>query len=229
MNTNDIIKTLERSGDYRVLRRLKPRDEFETVSPGQELKMGVLIDLETTGLDTTLDEVIELGLVKFAYLPDDRVAHVVDTFGAFNEPTRPIPPEVTELTGITAAMVAGHCIDSTAVAAFISDAVIVIAHNAAFDRPIAERYWPEFVDKAWACWANQIEWRRRDLKDRAWLTCWLRLACSMMPIEQSMIVGRCLKSWLQHFQKPRGPRSVYFSVKLAAKRFGSGLNTLRLS
>src|SRR6478672_6569860 len=70
---------------------------------------------------------------------------------------------------------------------------------------------------------------RRDLKDRAWLTCWLRLACSMMPIEQSMIVERCLKSWLQHFQKPRGPRSVYFSVKLAAKRFGSGLNTLRLS
>jgi DNA polymerase-3 subunit epsilon len=160
VNTDDMIKTLEGSGDYRILRRLNPRDEFEAVSPGQELKTGVLVDLETTGLDTTLDEVIELGLVKFAYLPDDRVAHVVDTFGAFNEPTRPIPPEVTELTGITAAMVAGHCIDSTAVAAFISDAVIVIAHNAAFDRPIAERYWPEFVDKAWACSANQIEWRK---------------------------------------------------------------------
>ena len=78
MNTNDVVRTSEGSGDYRVLRRLKPRDEFETVSPGQELKMGVLIDLETTGLDTTLDEVIELGLVEFAYLPDDRVAHVVD-------------------------------------------------------------------------------------------------------------------------------------------------------
>ena len=57
---------------------------FEAVAPGQELRTGVLIDLETTGLDTISDEVIELGLVKFAYLADDRVAHVVDTLGAFN-------------------------------------------------------------------------------------------------------------------------------------------------
>ena len=160
VNTADMIKTLEESGDYRILRRLKPRDVFETVAPGQELRIGVLIDLETTGLDTTSDEVIELGLVKFAYLADDRVAHVVDTLGAFNEPTKPIPPEVTELTGITAAMVAGHRIDPNAVTEFISDAKIVIAHNAAFDRPIAERYWPQFKDMAWACSANQIEWRK---------------------------------------------------------------------
>jgi DNA polymerase-3 subunit epsilon len=156
----DIIKSLEESGDYRVLRRLKPRDVFEMVVPGQELKIGILIDLETTGLDTAADEVIELGLVKFAYRADDRVARVVDTFGAFNEPTKPIPTEVTELTGITAAMVAGHHIDPKTVTEFISDAVIVIAHNAAFDRPIAERYWPEFKDMAWGCSANQIEWRK---------------------------------------------------------------------
>lgn len=92
-----MIKALEGSGDYRILRRLKPRAVFETVAPGQELKIGVLIDLETTGLDTTSDEVIELGLVKFAYLADDRVAHVVDTLGTLNEPTKPIPSEITEL------------------------------------------------------------------------------------------------------------------------------------
>ena len=160
MNTADMIKTLEVSGDYRILRRLKPRDVFEKTAPGQELRIGVLIDLETTGLDTTSDEVIELGLVKFAYLADDRVAHVVDTLGAFNEPIKPIPSEVTELTGIMAAMVAGHRIDPKAVAEFISDAKIVIAHNAAFDRPIAERYWSQFKEMAWACSANQIEWRK---------------------------------------------------------------------
>ena len=57
-------------------------------------------------------------------------------------------------------MVAGHRIDARAVAEFISDAVVVIAHNAAFDRPIAERYWSEFKDIAWACSANQVEWRK---------------------------------------------------------------------
>ena len=64
MTTDDLIKSLEQSGDYRVLRRQKPRDTFEAVGPGQELKLGVLVDLETTDLDTTSDEVIELGMVK---------------------------------------------------------------------------------------------------------------------------------------------------------------------
>jgi DNA polymerase-3 subunit epsilon len=91
VNTDDMTEALEASGDYRVLRRLKPRDVFQTVVPDQGLKIGVLIDLETTGLDTTSDEVIELGSVKCAYLADDRVAHVVDTLGAFNEPTKQFP------------------------------------------------------------------------------------------------------------------------------------------
>jgi DNA polymerase-3 subunit epsilon len=42
--------------------------------------------------------------------------------------------------------VAGHRIDPNAVTEFISDAKIVIAHNAAFDRPIAKCCWPEFKD-----------------------------------------------------------------------------------
>jgi DNA polymerase-3 subunit epsilon len=36
-------------------------------------------------------------------------------------------------------MVAGQTIDTAAVANFIGPAVIIVAHNAAFDRPLAER------------------------------------------------------------------------------------------
>jgi len=57
-------------------------------------------------------------------------------------------------------MVAGCRIEEQAVATFASDAVIVIAHNAHFDRKFAERYWPIFEDRAWACSATQIEWRK---------------------------------------------------------------------
>src|SRR5262249_31711529 len=39
------------------------------------------------------------------------------------------------------------------------DAVIVIAHNASFDRKFAERYWPIFQRKAWGCSATEVEWR----------------------------------------------------------------------
>jgi DNA polymerase III subunit epsilon len=49
--------------------------------------------------------------------------------------------------------------DADHLTAFASDAAIIIAHNAAFDRKFAERYWPVFAVKPWACSVNQIEWR----------------------------------------------------------------------
>jgi DNA polymerase-3 subunit epsilon len=154
-----MAETLARSPDYRVLRRLRPRTEFAS-SEGQTTKTGILLDVETTGLDTARDEVIELAMVKFTYLSDDTIARITDTFSSFNEPQNPIPTEITDLTGITDEMVLGHRIDPEAVAAFATDAGIVIAHNANFDRKLAERYWPLFEQKAWACSATQVEWRK---------------------------------------------------------------------
>jgi DNA polymerase-3 subunit epsilon len=78
-------------------------------------------------------------MVKFDNLPDGRIASVSDRFSAFDEPSIPIPPEITVITGITDEMVAGHRIDEAAVDAFVDDAVIVIAHNAGFDRKFSER------------------------------------------------------------------------------------------
>lgn len=60
-------------------------------------------------------------------------------------------------------MVAGHRIDDEAVAAFVADANIVIAHNAGFDRKFAERLWPVFIDKAWACSITEIDWKAHGL------------------------------------------------------------------
>ncbi len=154
-----LASRLEQSPDYRVLRRLQPRDVFAPDRDGPT-RTGIMIDVETTGLDTAVHEVIELGMVKFAYLPDGTITRVIDAFTAFNEPAGPIPAEITALTGITDAMVAGQRIDEHAVTAFCADAVIVIAHNAAFDRKFAERYWPVFARKAWACSASQVDWRR---------------------------------------------------------------------
>ena len=119
----------------------------------------VIFDVETTGLNAKTDEVIELGMVKFAYCPDGRVAHVIDSFGSLNEPANSIPAEITNLTGITNEMVAGKRIDAAAVSTFVADANIVIAHNANFDRKFAERYWPEFEHKHWACSVTDIDWR----------------------------------------------------------------------
>jgi DNA polymerase-3 subunit epsilon len=154
-----MAEVLAKSADYRVLRRLVPRETFSP-SVGLITKTGILLDVETTGLDQRKDEVIELGMVKFDYLPDGRIAGLRDVFSSFNEPSDAIPAEVTALTGITNDMVAGHRIDEAAVSSFADDAVIIIAHNASFDRKFAERYWPVFQRKAWGCSATEVEWRR---------------------------------------------------------------------
>ncbi|MBK9749749.1 MAG: DEAD/DEAH box helicase [Chloroflexi bacterium] len=54
----------------------------------------VALDLETTGLDPTQDQIIEIGAVRF------RNGEVIDEFNELVDPGRPIPPIVSTLTGI---------------------------------------------------------------------------------------------------------------------------------
>ncbi|MCA1399793.1 3'-5' exonuclease [Bradyrhizobium sp. BRP56] len=153
----EIAAMLEQSPDFRVLRRLVPRTEF--TPHGQPEKTAILLDVETTGLDTAKDEIIELGMVKFSYLADGRIGRVIDILSGFNQPSVAIPAEITALTGITDEMVAGHSLDEDRINAFASEAVIVIAHNAGFDRKFMERYASLFAHKAWACSVSEVEWR----------------------------------------------------------------------
>ena len=157
----DMASRLEASGDYKILRRLRPRSTGSIAAADD--KVGVIIDLETTGLDHTKDEPIELGMVKFAYSAAGEITAVNDVFQAFRQPTIAIPAEVTAITGITEDLVAGHVIDEAAVAGFAAGAHIVIAHNAGFDRKFAERFWPLFADKHWACSMSEIDWKAHGL------------------------------------------------------------------
>jgi DNA polymerase-3 subunit epsilon len=149
---------LEQSGDYQLLRRLQPQDQYSD-RPCQRPLVGVALDTETNGLDVKHAEVIELGMIKFAYAPEGDILRVVDVFDQLQAPSAPIPTEVERLTGISNAMVAGRAIDAAAVAAFVDGAALIVAHNASFDRPICERPWPAFRDKHWACSMREIPWR----------------------------------------------------------------------
>ena len=151
-----LAQRLERSPDHRVLRRVVARDVFAT--PVGDPKLGLLLDTETTGLDRREDQVIELAMITFEFDDRGQICRVRDRFQAFRDPGRPISAEIKELTGITDEMVSGRTIDPDTVARIVAPTVVVIAHNAAFDRPFAESLHPVFATKAWACSLSEIPW-----------------------------------------------------------------------
>jgi DNA polymerase III subunit epsilon len=154
-----LARRLEATGNYKVLRRLVPPDPVATPA-GYGDRFGIIIDLETTGLDASKHEILEVAMVKFRYSNGGQITGVTDIFQAFNQPSAHIPAEIIELTGITDGMVAGHKIDTAAIELFVANSNIVIAHNAAFDRRFAEKYWSPFEHKHWACSATGIEWQK---------------------------------------------------------------------
>lgn len=132
-----------------------------------------VVDLETTGGSPGLSKVTEIGAVRV------HAGEVVDRFVTLVNPNRPIPPIVTELTGIDDDMVAGSPDIEDALAAFVEFAGsdVLVAHNAPFDlrflnyerRRLASRYftqpWLDTLVLARRLLDGQVE--RHDLRTLA--------------------------------------------------------------
>jgi len=104
-NVEALAQQLERTGRYRILRKLEPRPirENYVLNPGE--RVGNMVDTETTGLDHRRNEIIELGMVAFTY-DDGGIREVINVFSQLQEPSEPISSEVIRITGITDDMVA---------------------------------------------------------------------------------------------------------------------------
>lgn len=89
----------------------------------------VVFDIETTGLKAATDEITEIGAVKIEN------GRITDRFSQLINPGRPIPPRITELTGITDEMVAGMPSIEEVLPMFLEFCTdcVVVAHNAGFD------------------------------------------------------------------------------------------------
>ncbi len=146
--------------DFRVLRRLVPTDHCADAPANASVRHALLLDTETTGIDQHNDVIIELGLLRFTY--DAHTGQILDVVAAesfLEDPGRPIPEVVVELTGITDDMVRGQRIPDARVHALLDGVGLVLAHNAGFDRPFVERRFPVFVNTHWGCTMRDIDWR----------------------------------------------------------------------
>jgi DNA polymerase-3 subunit epsilon len=155
---NEAVKLLQTNPNFKIIHRIQPRTSFAQ-SDGRALLKGAVVDTETTGTNPEGDAIIELGMVLFEYDPQTGQAFgVLGSFDQLEYPGFPIPPESTEIHGITDEMVEGKKIDDAEVEHFLKDVSIVIAHNAKFDRVFLEKRLPIFETLPWACSFAQIDW-----------------------------------------------------------------------
>ena len=107
-------------------------DDVVAVSGGQDGLLDgeyVAFDLETTGLDSKRDVIIEIGAVVM------KNGEEIDRFQTFVDPHRKLERLTTELTGITDGMLKGAPSIEEALPEFIKfvGGRILVAHNADFD------------------------------------------------------------------------------------------------
>jgi DNA polymerase-3 subunit epsilon len=154
---------LSSSPDFQILRRLQHHVVYQSNSPEREF-IGVYVDSETEGLSLE-DKIIEVGLVRFAYDANTgavlRLLEPTEGYSAFEDPGRALSDEIKKLTGIEDSDVKDQQFDDVAIDALVSDAQLIIAHNAGFDRPRFEKRFPFFANKRWACSFKDVDWSGR--------------------------------------------------------------------
>ncbi len=125
------------------------------------MKYGLIVDVETTGLNAKQDKVIEVGLVEFQIDVGGQHA-ITSMYSGLEDPKTPIPPLITELTHLTDDIVRGQEIDWRLVRKCWERASFVIAHNAEFDRAFLQSHTVlQDLPKHWACSLRHIDWRSK--------------------------------------------------------------------
>ena len=117
--------------------RLAPSDlddiKFSSISKSsnyERLSNFIVIDVETTGLSPSKNEIIELSAIKFEEWEP------VSKFQTLIKPKHPIPEEITKINGISQAMVENSPSIHQVMASFIEyigDKSTIIGHNLLFD------------------------------------------------------------------------------------------------
>ena len=119
----------------------------------------VVFDIETTGLNSHTNEIIEIGAVKI------KAGRIVDRYSQLINPGRPIPYHITEITSITDEQVANEPKINEVIGKFVDfvgDAVLV-AHNAPFDMGFIKRDIKKYLNIDYQCSVIDTLQMARDL------------------------------------------------------------------
>jgi len=180
-----MIHLSQDGGETVTLHRFALPHKTVPAQPNQKLVHAVVLDTETTGIEPLTSEVIEIGIRPFDFdLNTGEVVHVYEGYSGLQEPRNPLPPEITQVTGIKPEDLVGQRIDWQKAYDLMRSAALIIAHNASFDRKqveLAVQRWeynkstdPTWVKKTWACTLTNIDWSYLHSPSKSLsVLCWL--------------------------------------------------------
>ncbi len=135
--------------------------------PAQSPRNGLVLDLETTGLDADGAKIIEVAMVLFEFCTKTgKISKILAQESALEDPQCAIPKGSFQVHGITPEMLKGKTLPDAVFLSMIEKADLVMSHHAGFDREFIERRYPQLKDKAWACTLQDVPWREEGFKQR---------------------------------------------------------------
>ncbi|WP_294300987.1 3'-5' exonuclease [uncultured Sphingomonas sp.] len=152
--------------ETRILHRLRIPEGYTGVGEPGGWNVGVVVDVETTGLSATDDVIIELAMRRFRWDGAGRITEVGQRYSWLEDPCRALDPKIVRLTGLDDGMLAGQAIDEHAAKSILASATVTIAHNASFDRPRVESRL-DIKGGPWACSCMEIDWAEAGFDGRS--------------------------------------------------------------
>ncbi|MGG4154287.1 exonuclease domain-containing protein [Peribacillus muralis] len=138
-------------------------------------RLGLVLDVETTGLRPSSDEMIELALILFTYNSETgEIIKHIDQESFLREPlslqARMNYDQAFRIHGIPFSSVEGKSFHDEKIISFIARADDIFAHNASFDRSFLYQLYPEVNDQKWFCTMRNVPWKQYGFENSKLLT-----------------------------------------------------------
>lgn len=128
-----------------------------------------VLDVETTGLDPSVDQIIDFGLLVVEYIQDSKgkLIREIGRYEGKREPGFPIPKAATKVNGIKDRDVKGKTLDIEYILQLLSRCEFLVAHNVVFDKGFVNKLIPESRKLSWLCSMKGIDWRSKGHSGRS--------------------------------------------------------------
>ena len=163
---SNIIEAIANDPNFKLLKKVPENFTNQILNNDEPNFVAAIIDLETMGLNSDKDEIIEIGVIWFYFNKDQGILGIKETYNGLQEPSSSIPAEITKITGITDEDVKGQAIDWLHINELLKQTHLVICHNSQFDRNFLECQTPleiknTITKMAFACTIKDINWQQR--------------------------------------------------------------------